>query len=560
MNKHKKSLLIIGILLSISLIISASYAYYIFSISQIGSNVVRSDCFRIDYSDNGALNLSDTIPLSDDDIDDIDAYTFTIENICNSPAKYDINIETLNTSDIDLNAIRYKLDNYSSYILGSIDNNDTSVIVNKTIASSSKTINSGFLEIGEEKTFNLKLWIDEDSTKEQSANKTFSSKVVINSTAEPNYKSAYLVDGIIFNEKIKKLLNPNATYESQSSSITAFERSNSAPGDGVSYVDLADSTSKNPFLVWNDNGTIYYYTQANRIYFNTNASYSFYNLKGLLALDLSDFDTSRSTDLNHMFNSMNSLESLNLGDNFDISLVTNTSEMFDGLSVLSELDLGEKFDTSNVTDMSFMFTGMKQLLELDLGDKFDTSKVTDMRHMFNSINKCSKLNLGDKFDTSKVEDMSFMFNGLNEFRGDNVLDLGDKFDTSNVVDMSNMFSYYHARYLNLGEKFYTSKVTSMRGMFSGSYVLRTLDLSTFDTSNVTDMNSMFNNLTAATSIYVSDKFVTSDETSSENMFYNTINLVGGSGTTYIADHINKEYARIDDPANGKPGYFTLKTN
>lgn len=36
--------------------------------------------------------------------------------------------------------------------------------------------------------------------------------------------------------------------------------------------------------------------------------------------------------------------------------------------------------------------------------------------------------------------------------------------------------------------------------------------------------------------------------------------MSGAGTVYDSDHIDKEYARVDDPAIGNPGYFTLKTN
>jgi hypothetical protein len=44
------------------------------------------------------------------------------------------------------------------------------------------------------------------------------------------------------------------------------------------------------------------------------------------------------------------------------------------------------------------------------------------------------------------------------------------------------------------------------------------------------------------------------------MFKNCTSIVGGAGTTYDANHIKNEYARVDDPTNGKPGYLTLKTN
>ena len=40
------------------------------------------------------------------------------------------------------------------------------------------------------------------------------------------------------------------------------------------------------------------------------------------------------------------------------------------------------------------------------------------------------------------------------------------------------------------------------------------------------------------------------------MFYGCNNLVGGQGTVYDANNLDKTYARIDNTNNGKPGYFT----
>ena len=54
-------------------------------------------------------------------------------------------------------------------------------------------------------------------------------------------------------------------------------------------------------------------------------------------------------------------------------------------------------------------------------------------------------------------------------------------------------------------------------------------------------------------------FNTNAVTSSSDMFYNTTNLVGGSGTTYNSSYIDKTYARIDG-GTSLPGYFTLKNN
>ena len=71
---------------------------------------------------------------------------------------------------------------------------------------------------------------------------------------------------------------------------------------------------------------------------------------------------------------------------------------------------------------------------------------------------------------------------------------------------------------------------------------------------------MFREMDNITSIYVGDNWNTSNVTLSTSMFGYSRKLVGGSGTTYDVSHTDVEYARVDDPDNGKPGYFTLKIN
>ena len=106
--------------------------------------------------------------------------------------------------------------------------------------------------------------------------------------------------------------------------------------------------------------------------------------------------------------------------------------------------------------------------------------------------------------------------------------------------------------------FDTSSVTNMQSMFFGCSSLTSLDLSGFDTSAVTDMMSMFGNCSSLTTIEVSNLFVVTAVTSSDDMFVSCTNLVGGDGTTYSTSFKDKTYARVDDISNSAPGYFTLK--
>ena len=207
-----------------------------------------------------------------------------------------------------------------------------------------------------------------------------------------------------------------------------------------------------------------------------------------------------------------------------------------------------KFDTSKVTNMSNMFA-YSQATTLDLS-KFDTSKVTNMSNMF-SHSQATALDLS-KFDTSKVTNMSNMFYNSQA----TTLDVSN-FNTSNVTNMEYMFANSKATTLDVS-KFDTSKVTSMTFMFKNIQAT-TLDLSNFDTNNVINMSQMFCDSSTLKTIYASNKFTVDKVTSSNNMFIGSTNLVGGAGTKYDANHVDKTYARIDG-GTSSPGYFTLKTN
>jgi len=60
-------------------------------------------------------------------------------------------------------------------------------------------------------------------------------------------------------------------------------------------------------------------------------------------------------------------------------------------------------------------------------------------------------------------------------------------------------------------------------------------------------------------IYVNNDFNTTNLTDTSLMFSNRKKLRGGNGS-YLTDPLSadKTWLRIDDPAHGRPGYFTRK--
>ena len=385
---------------------------------------------------------------------------------------------------------------------------------------------------------------------------SYENKLIVSVVSNPYTPKAVMTEGWSFNKKLKAL-------ETSTNKIERFKKSVTAPTASMNAVNIEDEDSDYEIKLWLDptDKTAYYCAEPEKVYLNMNSSEMFYSkygeqeIKNILEIDLSSFDTSK---------------------------VTNMGRMFSGMSNLIALDLSN-FDTSQVTDMRYMFSGMSNLIALDLSN-FDTSMVTNMNAMFAGISKLTTLNLSS-FDTSKVMDMGRMFSGMSNLTA---LDLSN-FDTSYVTDMRSMFSSMSSLATLNPSNFDTSKVTNMNGMFYGMRSLTTLDLSNFDTSKVWDMEDMFGDMSSLTTldlsnfdtskvmsmnhmfflndkdkikdklekIYVNNDFDTTNLRSPAVMFKNRNKLRGGNGS-YLADPstADKSWLRVDRP--GVQGYFTRK--
>ena len=384
----------------------------------------------------------------------------------------------------------------------------------------------------------------------------YENKLIISVVSNPYTPKAVMTKGLDFNAKLKAL-------KAATNKIEHFKKSNVAPANSTNAVNIEDEDSDYEIKLWLDptDQTAYYYAEPERVYLNTDSSYMFtsrYNsreIRGILEIDLSNFDTSQVTNMDSMFYDMSNLTMLDLSS-FNTSKVTDMSGMFAGLLNLTTLNVSH-FDTSNVTNMDAMFSGMSSLTSLNLSN-FDTSQVTDMGYMFSYMSNLTTLNLSH-FDTSNVTNMDSMFYGMSSLT---TLDLSN-FDTSKVTDMSGMFHNTSSlTSLNLSN-FDTSQVTDMGSMFAEMLSLTTLDLSNFDTSKVTNMSGMFylNDMYISEdkleTIYVNNDFNTAKLTDFSGMFQNRKKLRGGNGS-YPADPdtADKTWLRVDRP--GAQGYFTRR--
>jgi len=282
----------------------------------------------------------------------------------------------------------------------------------------------------------------------------YTNKIVFSVIANPYDKSAVMMPGPDF----FNLFDEHSELGSRAHQH--FKEASALPASSFSTFNIEDEDSDFEIKAWydeDDNGTLYFYTTADKIYLNPDSSQLFKDASNMIDLEIEKFDTSLVTNMSEMFNSASSLETVNLS-NFNTKNVTNMQGMFSYAGTLTELNLSS-FDTSMVTDMSNMFNGCYGITSLDVSN-LNTSRVENMSGMFSDMNALTELNIS-QLDTSSVTDMSSMFNNLS---GLTELDVAH-FDTSKVTDMSNMFN-------GLGE------VTE-------------LNLSNFDTRNVVNMSSMF---------------------------------------------------------------------
>lgn len=382
---------------------------------------------------------------------------------------------------------------------------------------------------------------------------TYQNKVIFSTVTNEYPTEANLVKGKEFQSKISSLLSAPI---SSKYSLEHFKRSTASPAENIPTIHLEiDETSDRAVLAWldKDTKTIYYYSEADKLYLNPDCE-DMFSYSGYRELDLRPFDASKVTNMKSMFSNQPYITEINFS-NFNTSNVTNMGRLF-YKNWIKKLDLSS-FDTRKVIYMNAMFMEAYSVEEINLSS-FDTSNTWFMGNMFQNTHALKKLDLHN-FNTQTVTHMQYMFYNS----GVPNLDLSN-FNTSKVKDMKSMFGgLRNLEELNLSN-FDTSNVENMSNMFSNTEKLKTLDISNFNTSNVTDFNNMFGIdrsllVDKLERIYVKQDFDTSAGTDFMNIFTGRTNLRGGNGS-FLPDPstADKTWLRIDDPTNGHPGYFTRK--
>ena len=323
----------------------------------------------------------------------------------------------------------------------------------------------------------------------------------------------------------------------------------------------------------------------------TDMSYMFANCAALTSLYLTNFNTANVTDMERMFSFCKVLTTIYASSKFVTTQVSNSSRMFNKCEKLKGEVVWKKDKATDKTYAKIeggyfsgriprvkyadgtltFFLASKETLgeneyELNSGKNlpewvkkhslgitkvvFDTSfanaRPTSCYKWFWWCDKLKQVEGIKNLNTKEVTDMVDMFCDCRDLSS---LDVSG-FNTGKVTDMSGMF--YECISLKLLDvaKFNTANVKSMSNMFYNCQNLASLNVTNFNTANVTNMQGMFSGCPALTTIYASDKFVTTNVETGSNMFFNCIKLKG------FIDYKNNSDKTDHTYANYKTGYFT----
>ena len=195
--KYKIMLAIITVGIGICLMTYQSYALWVANFTG-GENIVNVGCFSIEFrEDTNPISLNNTYPVSDAKGLTTTPYTFTITNTCTVDASYSVTLNTINTNTMTKNMIKYAIQKSTSpkptsgINLGTNTNYNTAIEeLNVTNLDESIIIETGTLKgkssneanDGESITYNLYLWMDEQ-TGNEGMNTTFEGSINIISSA-----------------------------------------------------------------------------------------------------------------------------------------------------------------------------------------------------------------------------------------------------------------------------------------------------------------------------------------------------------------------------------------
>ena len=419
---------------------------------------------------------------------------------------------------------------------------------------------------------------------------TYSKKLIFTAIANRVPTTAVFLPGPQFYQIFK---NPSYLFNQ----VEYFKKADSLPAS-TPWWSASIPTSERQIYVWlsNDSKTIYWWSDADIVYMNEDASEMFRDINGgakkMKEIDISGINTSRVKNMSKMFQAdYNIYEKIILGD-IDTSNVENMSGMFASYGnyfigqEVETLNLS-RFNTSKVKNMSGMFMGTHSPV-IDL-THFDTSNVEDMSHMFRNNHTLKRVNLAglnvkkvrnvtNMFTSSSISETALKEINMSGWQLDQVTDLGGLFESLVKLESINLSNFSAKNALSMRNTFFNStslkeldlstftieKVKNMEGTFRNLDSLERINLSGFNTSSVTSMFQMFMNDRTANLVNLDlSSFDTSNVTDMSYMFSGQIKLqnlnLSSFNTQRVQTMQNMFYKAMQSPVNGVLDISTFST-
>ena len=376
-----------------------SYAYWRLTLTQSNSNLVTSDCFSLEFTDENDITLQNAYPMDDEEefmnfLLETTPYHFKITNKCNKEITYTANLESLMLEDgvkrlsdkyigvflwdgeysfsqiLEDNLMQFiyipGMDTGGRFTLDYLQPNQEKVLEQ---ADAAYILDENNLGPNESKEYNLFLFIDPDTPPlEETMESTWEGKVTITSNygevfQEPSMlQSRCSGNGSLVTYKISctgdTSLNTSFYQTKYLDKITRI-----VIQDSIKPIENAIETYDESFL---KDESIISYVVENESIEGSDVTYTIYIQ--------SDGKISLPPDSSGYFSQMPLLESIDGLNNLDTSLVNNMYGMFSGIAVQT-LDLSS-FTTYNVESFYYMFGDCENLTNIIYGNKFVNNSGT----------------------------------------------------------------------------------------------------------------------------------------------------------------------------------------
>ena len=210
MEDKKKIKIYYGLLITLVVFMGVSYAWFRLKLTQTNSNVIGTrTCLDATLTEETSkITLSDAFPISDEDGLKQTPFTFTLKNNCDSYVKVYITIDSKYRTSTD---VAYLKDSFLKVNLSSKGTTDgSSVLLGSQTLTELEGTNKGYnlvttgLKANEEKSYDLRVWMDGETSIADGLNKNWEGKIVVVGVAAN--EEVTLKDAILANNEIKSPL------------------------------------------------------------------------------------------------------------------------------------------------------------------------------------------------------------------------------------------------------------------------------------------------------------------------------------------------------------------